>query len=140
MRDYIDLFNKRFVKEKDVDYECLYDDLSWKRQSTINMLEKEGRWTVDESLLSELRQSPLHKQIIEYYKEYQLDYFEVRDIQNSSNYFDKSLIKYLKPAEVQEQLKKDILQCSFERGDSPVIRKTKEKMLKVLEVFDKIKL
>ena len=96
------------------------------------------RWTDNESLLSELRQLPFHKQIIEYYKEYQLDYFEVKDIQDLRNSLKVSFIKSLKPAEIQEQIKKDILQCAFERGDSWMIRTVKSKLLGILEVFDKI--
>ena len=79
-------------------------------------------------------------QIIEYYKEYQLDYFEVKDIQDLRNYLNFSEIKFLNREEVQEQIKKDILQCAFERGDDLMIRGIKEDLLPLLEFFDKIQL
>ena len=121
-----------------MDYDDLYEDLSMEREFAINKLDRQ--WSSDEVLLTELRQLPLHKKIIEYYKDYQLDFFEVEDIQQLRNYMKVSNVKYLEPSEVQEQIKKDILQCAFERGDSYVIRDVKPKLLEVLKVFDEIKL
>ena len=140
MSDYIELFNKKFAKEKDVDYDYLYENLSLEREFAVRKLYHERRRRDDEAVLTELRQLPLHKQIIEYYNQYQLDYFQVKDIQDLRNYLKFSEIKFLNREEVQEQIKKDILQCAFKRGDDLMIRGVKEDLLPLLEFFIKIKL